>query len=1187
MYLKALEIQGFKSFPDKTTILFGEAISAIVGPNGSGKSNISDAILWVMGEQSTRALRGGKMEDVIFSGTQKRGPVGFAQVTLTLDNTDHILPLEENEVTVTRRYYRSGESEYYINRTSVRLKDINELLMDTGLGREGYSIIGQGRIDEILSVKSEDRREIFEEAAGISRFRHRKEEAERKLQRTEENLVRIGDKISELELQVEPLKTQSETAKRYLVLRDELRVLEVSLWLDQLDRLKAEGRRAEQNYAIAAAQRDDLKAQVDTLYAQIEDCSAQMRDRDVKADRVRHSISELEGKQAAQESKIAVLDANIKNNRENEARVLQELSQQESRTAQLAAQMAEKERCIKTIEREMALRNEELSALMQQAETTEGAVQRARETLRQVTEKTEQKEKERSQLQLTLSALHAASEERLEQEARLSAEQMALDGQIQTAQAEAQAVQDALETIKGHGEALKNQISGYTLKLAAREESVEAAQKAFAAAEQERNACTARVQMLAEMEKDFEGYSKAVRIVMNEAGRGGLRGIRGPVANLMKAPDAYTVAIEVALGNALQQIVVETEQDGKGAITYLKRRDAGRATFLPMNAIRGKQLGEAGVRKEPGFIGIANELISYEAEYGEIFTSLLGRTVVVSELDHAVQIAKRFGYRFRIVTLDGQVVNPGGSMTGGSINKKAGILSRANELARLRQTETQMEKKLLDTQKVLEQTRRERDAVSYDLEGKRDEQRSLEQARIAAEADCRHAAERLDGLRARIFQLEADAQALKSRREQDHAEERQLQEQLNTLETDVLTLQQKAQESAEGDLQTEQIRLTAQLSEKRTEMLTLQAERDATRRSLEELHALQETFVADQAQGRSQAEALGQERMDMERARIAAETERSALLEEKGKAQTVLQAINEEKLQLEQTRVRCDKQLQDQNRTMLAMERECALLEQRKGETEQEENRILEKLWDTYELTHSAAMGMRAEVQSTAKTTRRISELKREMSALGTINLGAIAEFQRINERYEYFLSQRNDVTGAKEELKGVISTITKEMQEIFISQFTLLNQLFGETFSELFGGGAAKLELMDPNDVLSCGIELKVQPPGKALKTLTLLSGGEKAFVAIALYFAILKLRPTPFCIMDEIEAALDENNVARFARYLRNMSKRTQFIMITHRRGTMEEADILYGVTMQEQGISRILTLNLSDISEELNIQ
>ena len=1190
LYLKALEIQGFKSFPDKTVLTFGEDITAIVGPNGSGKSNISDAIRWVMGEQSTRTLRGGKMEDVIFGGTARRKQTGYAEVSLVLDNTAHIFDMDESEVMVTRRYYRSGESEYYINRRSVRLRDVNELFMDTGLGREGYSIIGQGRIDEILSVKSTDRREMFEEAAGISRFRHRKEEAERKLERTDENLLRINDKIDELEFQVEPLREQSERAKRFLILRDELKGLEISVWLDTLERLRAGSIKLETDYKEAVRQKEAAERAMEERFGAAEALSAQMREKEVEADRLRFAIQGREATVRELESSIAVLKSSIQHNLENTARIREELEQREGRQDSLSGQISERSARLAEIDEQLERARKEAkekNAAAQEALRSAGTLAQELEELRG---KESVKTADAHQAKALLSALAAAAQEVLDRDEAVRQELSRLDRRQEEAGAESAAAEKKLREAQEEQDAVKNVISGYTLRLDGRKKKAEQARERHVRLKMDENALASRIRMLTEMEKLHEGYSKAVKLVMGEVQRGTLHHIHGPVAGLLHVPDRYTVAIETALGGAMQNLVVDREEDGKAVIQYLKRRDGGRATILPLSSIRPGELREAGsLSREPGFVGVADQLVQFDPRYRAVFSNLLGRVAVMEDLDAAIAAARRYGYRFRIVTLDGQVLNPGGSMTGGSASRSAGILSRANELERLNAQSAGLQEQLEQAARALEEAEREVKGAAYELETAQAQLREWEDAVLKAEAQVEHCRSVAASLKEQRENQRSELGQLQSRTGEIERDTQHARDRIRELEGEAAALKSEADGKARGqsDLQTRSLTLTQELSQLTAGLAALEAEREATARGLEELEGLRRDLAGDQDQSRALIGDYQEKNEGFAREIEEKEGQLQKLARENQEQQRQIAGLNEEKLALEGERVKATREGQEKNRELLAIGGEVSRLEQKKMAAALDEKQLLDKLWETYELSHEAAKRQRVEIESVPKASRRIAELKKGISALGSVNVGAIEEFQRVNERYTYLTDQRDDVEKAKRELEEVIGQITGEMKAIFSREFQSINESFGQTFQELFGGGRAALELEDPDDILNCGIEIKVQPPGKALKTITLLSGGEKAFVAIALYFSILKVRPTPFVVMDEIEAALDDNNVVRFARYMRGMSEKTQFIVITHRRGTMEEADVLYGVTMQEQGISRMLTINLNDVEKELKIR
>lgn len=1189
MYLKALEIQGFKSFPDKTVLNFGEDITAIVGPNGSGKSNISDAIRWVMGEQNSRQLRGAKMEDVIFGGTEKRRAMGFAQVTLVIDNTEHIFNRDEAEVAVTRRYYRSGESEYYINRQSVRLKDVNELFMDTGMGREGYSIIGQGKIDEILSVRSDDRREVFEEAAGISKYRHRKEESERKLQRTEENLVRINDKITELELQVEPLRKQAETAKKYLVLRDELRTLEISVWLENLQKLKADRLKLQADFETAQADQKKAQDELDRVYAQAEECSRLLHENDCAAEEKRGRISALESAIGEHESAAAVARTTAQHHAETIERMDREMSESRSRTESLHEQMQVMARRMEEIDASARTLENEIAALCEEMRGSSDAAVAAAAQLEQLRRREAQEVAGAAQAQAELSAITAGSDEIAQRTAELTEELTQSEEKLTQTRREAAQNEKELLSAREEEQAAANIIGGHSLKMEGRQRRAKESIEQKNQLSLQEKTISDRIRLLSEMEKEYEGFSKAVKIVMRAAEARTLSGIHGPVGNLIHTDKDCSVAIEIALGGALQHIVVDTKNDGKNAIGLLKQRDGGRATFLPLDTIRGRSLRENGLENEYGFVGIASELVRCDGRYGSVIENLLGATVVVEDLDCGIQMAKRHDNRFRIVTLDGQVINAGGSMTGGSVSRNAGILSRSGELEQLHKRLKKIQSQLQDTTLLAESANRELQKAQYELEVARDQQRQANDRVLTLEGRKNHYDMLIESLEQQQESLHIQKENLQKRSTDDAGR-------MDTIRRTIADFTARAEETRE-EIEMLQRRqetarqglgeMTDRLTEKKAQQAALSAEGESARRSMEDLSRLRESLEGehtDRESLRAQMEqAMAQARAEEERQQQEARELRGGIEEHR----QALQKLSEEKMALETRRSQTDRLSRTCNDTLLNCEREVTRLEGKLNGSALEEKQILDKLWERYELSHSDAQALRVELESVPKATRRIGELNREIKGLGAINIGAIEEFDRVNTRYTYLSDQRNDVEKAKEELLGIIEEITKQMTEIFATQFEILKQSFQETFLELFGGGRATLELEDENDILRCGIEIKAQPPGKQLKTLSLLSGGEKAFVAIALYFAILKVHPTPFCVMDEIEAALDESNVVRYARYMRRIAGKTQFIVITHRRGTMEEADVLYGITMQERGVSTVLTANLNELSKEMKIK
>ena len=1186
MVLKSLILQGFKSFPDRTEIKFLGGMTAIVGPNGSGKSNISDAIRWVLGEQSSRSLRGAKMEDVIFGGTAKRGPVGFAEVSLILDNSTGVFRSPFTEIMVTRRYYRSGESEYYLGKKHCRLRDIRELFMDTGLGLDGYSSIGQGRIDEILSLRSEDRRGVFEEAAGITKFRVRKEEAERRLAATEDNLTRIRDLYEELGRQLEPLEKQAEKTEKFLVLRDELRVLEVSLWLEQLERLKSEAEKRSRDAEVCRRQLENAKSEQERRYQQAEQLTADLHGIDRETEALRTSLREAESREAGQASRIAVLRANLENCRANLERVHRENEERAKQAEKLAEQFSAQETRIAELEQSSAEARERLAAQedrLAQHREAEGAAAAALERAEQARAAAQNEQHtlalERTAAQTGLAGmdgqqddlhralenagdrLKAVQEEQSAFESRVSAGQTAL----RQAQAQAGEADAALRQAKADADAL-----GTALR------------QAESALTDARN----RAAMLRDMQRDYDGFARSVRSVMQQAGRGRLSGVHGPVSALLSTENRFVTAIDTALGASASSIVVGSAEDGRACIEYLRRTDGGRATFLPLDTIRPASLRESGLDRERGCCGTADTLVQFDETYGAVVRSLLARTVVCENMDAALALARSRGHRFRIVTLDGQIIQPGGAMTGGSASRGTGALARAG---RLRAAEEQAER-CEAARKTAEQRFRAAEKRLHACETACETQnaalRRQAEAQAALAAACTQHRALLGSAQARQEELMQQQRSMEAEKQRSaevlasfDAREAQAGTQLRDAETHVQICR-----DALARLRTEAAEQEAQLAGQRTALTRTEAELSGENRALEQMRALRCETDAGLS---SAADSIKRyececERMQDELAEEKAAHERSETLTRTLREQ--LEQTGKRREQVEERRTAVRRDAQDAGEQILGMEREASRLENRTGQLKAEEAQLLGRLWESYELTPTPAAALAQPLDDPAAARERAHELRGEIRALGSVNPDAVEEYRRVRERYAFMGGQKDDLERAQRELYRVIDRLTVNMKEIFASEFARLNVLFGQTFREIFGGGHAELALADTSDILSCGIDIRVSPPGKAVKTITLLSGGEKAFVAITLYFAILKLRPAPFCVLDEIEAALDDVNVQRYAKYIRKLTDFTQFIVITHRRGTMEEADMLYGVTMQEQGVSKLLMLNLAEAEKRL---
>jgi len=1187
LYLKSLEIQGFKSFPTQTRLTFDKPITGIVGPNGSGKSNISDAILWVMGEQSTKTLRGGKMEDVIFGGTLRRPQQNFAEVSLILDNADGHMGIDTSEIMLTRRYYRSGESEYYINQSLVRLKEVTELLMDTGLGREGYSVIGQGRISEILSTKSKDRREIFEEAAGISRYRHRKDESERKLQQTEENLVRIGDRISELEYQVEPLREQAEVAKKYNLLSGEMRGVEISLWLRELETIGARTEKAESDYLAATRQLDATQIKLDEIFAQSDSLSELTAESDIDAQSIRDLISDFEGKGSDVQSAIAVLKSQLESNTEQIENLSDELKSRDEQHDGVGAQITDRENRLTEIAKKRETKDKKINSLVNELEEISGTSGASAKAHSDLIRKEQELQANHSDQKSAFSALAAGAQELYDMDASVKKELAAAKEDLKTREAEHKAGSKELEKAQEEVASLENIIKGLTIKAENRIKKAESSAESLERLSFELKTIESRKSLLSEMEKEYQGYSKSVKMIMQEFSRGALKNIHGTVGSLVKTDDSYTIAIETAFGGAISNIVVDTEEDGKSAINLLKRRDGGRATFLPISTIKGNAISASEFKGENGFIGIALDLVKFNSKYNNIYANLLGRVVVSEDLTSAITIAKKHGHKYKIVTLDGQVINAGGSMTGGSAASNVGVLSRANELNSLDERIKTLGDEFAAAEKKHAEYIREKTAAEYELSTANAEFRTVGEDVMKKELEKTHREQNLQALTDTLEALNNEIDTIEKRIDQNSKDSEALKKSITKLEKEIEALKESIDEAIRGHekLSAERERVNAELAELRSEIAALEAESDTLKRAVTELNDLRDEMSGSRERQLETISSLKDrnklictEISEKEKEALTINTDITSHKER-------LSKINDKRLEIEAKRSSIGKSTKDITEELNDKQRKVSTLELKKQSIKNEEELIIDKLWRTYELSRSAAVSHATPIESPVAAKKRLNTIKRELDALGTPNLGAIKEYERVSERYEFYTTQRDDVDKAKNELLGIIEEITSHMRDIFTREFGIINESFERTFKELFGGGKASLILEDPEDVLNCGIEIEVQPPGKSVKTITLLSGGEKAFVAIAIYFAILSVRPPPFVVMDEIDAALDDANVVRFSDYMRFMSNRTQMIVISHKRGTMEEADVLYGITMQELGVSNILCIDLHEAEKHMN--
>lgn len=1188
MILKALEMQGFKSFPDKTVLEFNKGITAVVGPNGSGKSNISDAVRWVLGEQSTKTLRGSKMEDVIFSGTDVRKAKGFAEVTLRLDNTDRSLNKDSDEVSVTRRYYRSGDSEYLVNGESARLRDVNELFMDTGLGRDGYSIVGQGKIADMVSPKASERRDMLEEAAGISHFRYRRGDAIKRLAQAEENLVRLRDILSELESRVGPLKAQSEKAQKFIVLAGERKNLEIGIWLNTIDKTGEKMRDQEHKIEIAEASHKEAQDELSKIGEMIDKAADGTRDINIKLEEIRNSASCFEEKLSDIDSQIKVAENSILHNNETIERINRDKAAENETEQNIDAAVSAAQECIQKAEEQIADATRQMDELSKQEETY-------RLSSSEFSDRAAALSGEISALSVRLADCRVTAETANSSIEEIRSRISAIDESMGTrkddydallkrkadAEAELKEIQDEIVSVK-------NAIDGYTLRFENRGKKADSVKLAIDEKQRELHKGQDRVRLLEDLEKNMEGYFGAVKAVMKESGRGALRGIYGPVSQLITVKDKYSAAIETALGAAVQNIVVDNETDAKRAMGFLKEHRAGRATFLPITAIKGRVLSEQGLDDQYGFVSIASDLVSYDNKYSEIIRWLLGRTAVAEDIDSAIAIAKKYSHRFRIVTLDGQVINAGGSMTGGSRVQNAGILSRGNEIERLKGSLASMQKELdgmLSDYKLLSE---DASAAKAELEGAEGDLLRAKEENIRREGELKLASDKLSSVSSGVKELLEEKETLEKRIESVSSGAEAARSQIDELK-ETLENKEKELESITGDsktLQKNREEVASKAAEIRLRIVSLQKDVEANTDEITRLKNRKTGHLDRLSELDGEIREIEEKNDELRALTERLSADEKALKANHGDAQNQINELISQRDELEKQAndLRLHERAKSEERERLSGD--IARLEERKIAMRNEYDNLTSKLYDEYQLTRREAAALEIEIDDYSLAAKRLAELKSQIRALGSVNVSAIEEYKEVSERYEFLSGQINDVETSRAELNKMIDDLTGKMAEQFREQFNRINSCFGQTFIELFGGGKAELRLEDERDVLGSDIEIKVQPPGKNVQNINLLSGGEKGLSAIALLFAILKVTPAPFCIFDEVEAALDDVNVSRYAQYVRRMTKNTQFILITHRRGTMEEADVLYGVTMQEKGVSKLLELKTAEMAKKLGL-
>lgn len=1189
MLLKSLEIQGFKTFPDKTKLTFDKGITSIVGPNGSGKSNISDAIRWVLGEQSPKAIRCSKMEDVVFNGTDSRKKQGYAQVTLSFDNSDRTLAFDGDEVSITRRYYRSGDSDYMINKASVRLKDIHELFMDTGLGRDGYSMIGQGKIDSIVSSKSEDRREIFEEASGISRYRYRKLEAEKKLQSTEENLVRLRDILKELDDRIEPLRIQSEKAEKFLQYAEEKKGVEIALWLDTIRQSANVLREQEEKLEIAKSQHDRAEKDLENIRKESEELSEEISRFEQSIEEIRKEIALCEKQSAKGKADVSISKNDIEHNNDNIFRLKKEKESIEnsSKTVQKEIEekktrIAEYEKTMRQLTAECLKDEEELRTVMTNATQKSEQLQTISLQLATLTAKS-------ADIKVSAMTSMSAVTEAKERTANLNNSRVSRQQNIKEIEQRCQDYETMLNQSAQQIQRLTNILSGCRLKLQNRQKSREELKTAtdkFNLDYQER---LRRIKVLEDLERNMEGFYTSVKMVMKEAQRGNLKGIHGPVSRVINVPEEYTVAMETALGNSMQHIVTDNEESAKNAIQYLKQRDGGRATFLPLTTIKGNVLNERGLEQCNGFVGIASELCSCDTMYNGILHSLLGRIAIADNLNHAVEIARKYGYKFRIVTIDGQVINAGGSLTGGSQGRKSGLLSRAGEIKKNREIAEKLKQKFEQSSENYQQAVKEYAKAEAEVLASSAELSKAQEEKIKIEAELKSSKTERENMKKSLAEIENEISVLDIKIKRQSEIHRNSQRELEKITTEIAETERQS-ETLTGT----QILLTEKRETISRKIQNIRLEIVGYEKDIENIRSEINLALTNENTKEQRKQSLDSQITDYQNKNKTIilhiqevnQSLENILLQIKD-LQGKIESISRKKKETENKIAQLRQSERDKLNERELSGREYSKLEERKLNLQKQYDDIIAKLWEEYELTPREAEHHAVVIESVTVAKKRLNELKSKIKSLGNVNVSAIEEYKEVSERHKFMTEQVGDIEKSKSEILKLIGDLTRQMKELFVEKFNNINEHFSKTFVELFGGGKARLELTNPEDVLTSGIEIIVHPPGKIVVHLEALSGGEKALVAIALYFAIMKVSPAPFCVMDEIEAALDEVNVDRFAQYLRVMNDRTQFILITHRRGTMEEADVLYGVTMQDKGISKLLSLKVSEVSQKLNLK
>lgn len=1182
-------MQGFKSFPDKTELNFGKGITAVVGPNGSGKSNISDAVRWVLGETSTKSLRGSKMEDVIFGGTSKRKALGFAQVMLTLDNSDGTLKDHGEIVTVTRRYYRSGESEYKIDGESVRRKDIHELFMDTGLGSDGYSMVGQGKIDSIISAKNEDRRELFEEAAGISRFRHKRKDAERRLDQAQENLVRLLDILGELESRVGPLKKQSEKAQKFLEYSEEKKTLEIGVWLNKINRFTVELRDQEHKIDAVRASYEVSENDLAAIEKELEEVAEKVTSINLAIEQSRLGASGYEEEALRKDGEISVLNATLEHNNETIERLTADITDADGTGATIDEQIEAKNKIIAENEKLIADKKAELESVANELSKVQNENMEISDKTVELNQMLTALTIKLSDSKVKMSQATSSIDEINSRKDTIASQIEATQKDIDYTQSQADESNKNLEFLKERIDEYENSLGGYQMKVDAKKQKAEKIKQDAERLARQMAEKSDRARVLEDLEKNMEGFSGAVKAVLKQSQSKALPGVHGTLSQLITVDNENSTAIEIALGAAMQNVVVSTESDAKRAINYLKQNNVGRATFLPISAIKPRYMDEKNLDDNFGFVDVASNLVDCDEQYRDIVENLLGRVMVVEDIDCAIAISKKYKNRYKIVTLDGQVMNPGGSMSGGSKGKGSGVLSRANLIEELKSEAQKIGNELKEVQAELKKAVEDANSAVADLQGADADLRNAKEEYIRAEGDAKLISDKLQSL---INQRDTMC------REQENSEGRIL-----LFNQAVENAKQEAAEIEKQMADTE-----AELNNVSTGAKELSSKRDKIREKTEQINLELVTLTKDSEAARLSVEEL-ELRKSTQSDRVKNITDE--INEIKAKNENLMLSINDVKAQADELRQKASEsndavtqkiedrnELEKRSNELRAKEKatltdkeklsgDIVRLEERKANMKKEYDELGDMLFEQYELTKPEAQALGIVIDDMAEAKKRLHEIKVAIRGLGSINVGAIEEYKEVSERYNFLKEQTDDIEQSKKELAKIIDDLTSSMSEKFMTQFNKINTEFKTCFADFFGGGNGEIILEEPDNCLESAIEIKIQPPGKSVQNINLFSGGEKSLAAMALLFSVLKVQPSPFCIYDEVEAALDDVNVERFAKYMRRMTDKTQFISITHRRGTMEEADVLYGVTMQEKGVSKLLELQSAELAQQMGLE